>query len=58
MVIKYKNYRRFTSDVRLLGTEEIKEGQPASGGKPASGEKKKDETKIKDVDKPKQRQRP
>src|SRR5262249_44761935 len=25
MIIKYKNYRRFTSDVKILGTEEIKE---------------------------------
>jgi len=38
MIIKYKNYKRFTSDVRLLDTEEIKEGQPSSGDK-SGGEK-------------------
>jgi hypothetical protein len=70
MTIKYKNYRRFTSDVRLLSTEEVKEGQPESGAKPATGaagakagastpgEKKKDETKKEDANKPKQRPRP
>src|SRR5215470_18151332 len=53
MNIKYKNYRRFTSDVKILGTEEIKEEKPASGAKP--GETKKGETKKEDANKPKQR---
>ena len=56
MNIKYKNYRRFTSDVKILGTEEIKEEKPASGAKP--GETKKGETKKEDANKPKQRPRP
>ena len=56
MTIKYKNYRRFTSDVKILGTEEIKEEKPASGAKP--GETKKGETKKEDANKPKQRPRP
>ncbi len=34
MVIKYKNYRRFTSDVKLLDTEEIKEEKPPAGDRP------------------------
>jgi hypothetical protein len=38
MIIKYKNYRRFTSDVRLLDTEEVKEGKPSSDDK-SGGEK-------------------
>jgi hypothetical protein len=70
MFIKYKNYRRFTSDVKLLSTEEIKEEKPASGAKPttgatgsktgaaAPGETKKDEGKKGEADKPKQRPRP
>jgi len=56
MTIKYKNYRRFTSDVKILGTEEIKEEKPAPGAKP--GETKKGETKKEDANKPKQRPRP
>ncbi|MCI0389761.1 MAG: hypothetical protein MOB07_13505 [Acidobacteria bacterium] len=67
MVIKYKNYRRFTSDVKLTTTEEVKEGEPASGDKPTTetkpgaktpGETKKDETKKEEANKPKQRPRP
>src|SRR5215475_13651631 len=70
MVIKYKNYRRFTSDVKLLSTEEIKEEQPASGAKPTTGATpakpgattpgvtKKDEVKKEDANKSKQRPRP
>jgi hypothetical protein len=50
MVIRYKNYRRFSSDVKLLSdTEEVKEG--SAGEKP--GEAKKEEGP-----KPKQRPRP
>lgn len=56
MVVRYKNYRRFSSDVKLLSdTEEVKEGSAPStgttGGKP--GEAKKEEAA-----KPKQRPRP
>ncbi|MGH9855628.1 MAG: hypothetical protein ACREBD_37820 [Blastocatellia bacterium] len=70
MIIKYKNYRRFSSDVRLVDTEEIKEGQPGPGDKPATaaaagkpgearpGETKKEEPKKEDANKPKQRPRP
>ncbi|HKQ75241.1 MAG TPA: hypothetical protein VJ810_16200 [Blastocatellia bacterium] len=68
MTIKYKNYRRFTSDVKLLdATEEVKEGQPAAGAKSATGAKpgastpgetKKEETKKEEANKPKQRPRP
>src|SRR5262247_3968042 len=66
MVIKYKNYRRFTSDVKLLSTEEVKEEQPASGAKPTTGATpakpgattpgvtKKDEVKKEDANKSKQ----
>ena len=61
MVVKYKNYRRFTSDVKLLDTEEVKEqsAKPAAGatgGKP--GETKPGETKKDEANKPKQRPRP
>src|SRR5262245_38845366 len=61
MVVKYKNYRRFTSDVKLLDTEEVKDqaAKPAAGatgGKP--GETKPGETKKDDASKPKQRPRP
>jgi len=68
MVIKYKNYRRFSSDVKLLDTEEVKEGQPPAGDKPATGgagttggkpgEAKPGETKKEEANKPKQRPRP
>ncbi|MGE0130191.1 MAG: hypothetical protein AB7U82_19065 [Blastocatellales bacterium] len=71
MIIKYKNYRRFSSDVKILGVEEVKEEQPAPGAKPDEAktgetkpgegkpsETKKDETKKGGVDKPKQRPRP
>lgn len=61
MVIRYKNYRRFTSDVKLLeGTEEVKEEKPASAGttKGKPGEIKKEEVKKEEATKPKQRPRP
>jgi hypothetical protein len=70
MIIKYKNYRRFSSDVKILpDTEEVK-GDPAPGDKPATGateskaggtktgETKKDEPKKEEANKPKQRPRP
>jgi len=59
MVIKYKNYRQFTSDVRLLDTEEVKDEKPKPESKDTKpGEVKKDETK-KETDKTKpQRPRP
>jgi hypothetical protein len=71
MIIKYKNYRRFSSDVKILpDTEEVKGDPPASGDKPAAGaaegksgaskagETKKDEPKKDEANKPKQRPRP
>lgn len=65
MVVKYKNYRRFSSDIRLLDTEEVKETTTkpeekkpeAAGAKPA--EVKKDDTKKEEANKAKpQRPRP
>lgn len=71
LVVRYKNYRRFQSDVRLLeGTEEVKDEKPASGGAPPAGttggkpgegkkeEVKKEEKKKEEATKPKQRPRP
>lgn len=66
LVIRYKNYRRFTSDVKLLeNTEEVKEEKPASGAAPSAGttggkpgENKKEEVKKEEATKPKQRPRP
>lgn len=70
MIIKYKNYRRFSSDVKILpDTEEVK-GDPQPGDKPAAGatesktggsktgETRKDEPKKDEANKPKQRPRP
>jgi hypothetical protein len=64
MVVRYKNYRRFQSDVKLLNdTEEVKDEKPGAkpsagttGGKP--GEGKKEEGKKEEPAKPKQRPRP
>jgi hypothetical protein len=63
MVIRYKDYRRFQSDVKLLDTEEIKEEKP--GAKPSAGtgggkagESKKEDVKKDEPTKPKQRPRP
>lgn len=66
LVVRYKNYRRFTSDVKLLeGTEEVKEEKPASGANPPAGttggkpgEGKKEEVKKEEATKPKRRPRP
>src|SRR5215510_14000979 len=60
MVVRYKNYRRFQSDVKLLDTEEIKEEKPASGAKPSAGTTggKPGESKKEEAAKPKQRPRP
>lgn len=67
MVVRYKNYRRFSSDVKLLNdTEEVKEEKPASGANPSTGgaggkpgeSKKKEEVKKEEPAKPKQRPRP
>jgi hypothetical protein len=68
MVIRYRNYRRFQSDVKLLNdTEEVKDEKekPASGANPSagtsgakSGENKKEEVKKEETAKPKQRPRP
>ena len=66
MVIRYKNYRRFQSDVKLLNdTEEVKDEKPAPGANPSAGtsgakpgENKKEEVKKEETAKPKQRPRP
>jgi len=66
MVIRYRNYRRFQSDVKLLNdTEEVKEGKPEPGANPSAGttggktgESKKDDVKKEEAPKPKQRPRP
>jgi hypothetical protein len=55
MVIKYKNYRRFQSDFRILGVEEVKGDQPPAGEKakdPATAGKP-GETKKEEEGKPK-----
>src|SRR5215475_1610678 len=52
MVVRYKNYRRFQSDVKLLNdTEEVKEGKPEPGAKSGdakSGDAKSGDTKKED----------
>jgi hypothetical protein len=62
MIVRYKNYRRFSSDVKLLSdTEEVKEDKSGSGAAPAGGkpgETKKEEGKKEEATKPKQRPRP
>jgi len=69
MIVKYKNYRRFQSDLKILDVEEVKDGQPAAGDKTGAGkpgetkpeakpDAKKDEAKKEDANKPKQRPRP
>ncbi|MCI0525616.1 MAG: hypothetical protein L0Y75_10175 [Acidobacteria bacterium] len=66
MIVKYKNYRRFSSDVKLLDVEEVKgEGDKAPAGTPEAkpgdakaGEAKKDDTKKEEAGKTKQRPRP
>jgi hypothetical protein len=68
MVIRYRNYRRFQSDVKLLNdTEEVKDEKekPAPGANPSAGtsgakpgENKKEEVKKEETAKPKQRPRP
>src|SRR5262245_33650582 len=55
MVIKYKNYRRFQSDVKLLDVDEVKEGAAKPGQ--AKPDAKKEEPK-KEESKPKPRPRP
>src|SRR5215468_5397216 len=61
MVVRYKNYRRFQSDVKILNdTEEVKEEKPASGAKPSAGTTggKPGDSKKEEATKPKQRPRP
>ena len=60
MVVRYKDYRRFQSDVKLLDTEEIKEEKPAAGAKPSAGTSggKAGESKKDEATKPKPRPRP
>jgi hypothetical protein len=51
MVVKYKNYRRFQSDIKFLDAEEVKDEKPKTDDKTKTdattkpGEVKKDETK-------------
>jgi hypothetical protein len=66
MVIRYKNYRQFQSDVKITGVDEIVDDpkQPEAENKAGTpqgktGEAKKDEPKKEDANKPKpQRPRP
>lgn len=67
MVVKYKNYRRFQSDIKFLDSEEIKdEAKPGEPTKPAEGkpgevkkeEVKKEEPKKEDPKAKPQRPRP
>lgn len=61
MVVKYKNYRHFQSDVKILNdTEEVKENKSAPGAKPSAGTTggKPGDSKKEDPAKPKQRPRP
>ena len=65
MVIKYKNYRRFQSDIKFLDAEEVKEGQPTTdekaktGTETKPGDVKKDEPKQEEKkEEPKKPQRP
>jgi hypothetical protein len=66
MITRYKNYRRFSSDVKLLNdTEEVKDGKSEPSGAPSTGptgakpgDAKKDEGKKDEGTKPKQRPRP
>ncbi len=57
MVIKYKNYRQFQSDVKITGVEEVVDEPAKSGEKPAETpakpETKPDEKKKEDPKKPK-----
>jgi hypothetical protein len=61
MVVKYKNYRRFQSDVKILNdTEEVKDEKSAPAAKPSAGTTggKPGDSKKEDPAKPKQRPRP
>jgi hypothetical protein len=70
MLVKYRNYRRFSSDVKLLSdTEEVKDEKSSSSGAKSSGttdgttgakpgETKKDDVKKEEATKPKPRPRP
>lgn len=64
MVIKYKNYRQFQSDVKFLDAEEVKDDKAKTDDKTKTdaaakpGEVKKDETKKEDPKAKPQRPRP
>jgi hypothetical protein len=61
MVVRYKNYRRFSSDVKLLSdTEEVKEDKQGAGSAPSAGATggKPGDPKKEEATKPKQRPRP
>ena len=61
MVIKYKNYRRFQSDIKFLDAEEVKDEKPKADDKPKTdagaktGEVKKDDPKAKPTPTPRPR---
>ncbi len=60
MVIKYKNYRRFQSDIKFLDAEEVKDEQPKTDdktkpGEVKPGEAKKEEPKAKPTPTPRPR---
>jgi len=60
MVIRYKNYRRFQSDLKILDVEEVKDRQPVPDDKSGAGKpgEAKKEVKKEDANKPKPRPRP
>lgn len=58
MVIKYKNYRQFQSDVKITGVEEVPEPAAKPGEKAKPGEVKKEEPKKPEDPKKPQRPKP
>ena len=64
MVVKYKEYRQFQSDVKITGVEEIKEEPKAESGKPGEkptekpGEKKDEKKSEEKKDEPVKPKRP
>ncbi len=64
MVIKYKNYRRFQSDIKFLDAEEVKDEQPKTeeatktGADTKPGEVKKEDTKKEEPKKEEDKTKP
>lgn len=64
MIVKYKNYRRFQSDVKFLDAEEVKEDQPKTeeaaktGADAKPGEVKKEDTKKEEPKKEEDKTKP